>query len=744
MRVPSLLAALSSAAVLAIAPPVQARSSTEAPNLLREAAEQMLTQVDAEAPTVRLLRLQLSAGRLAEAEATAERLADSLRSSQPVQAARLLPWRIYARARGYEAQGLGRETALERAFGELYAALPDREMAAAIPWYGASLERLAENAREAEAACVGVALTVCPSGADAVSARQALETWRYLLPASEPLIRADLERRFVVEDDILVETPDGARLAVMVVRPRGEGLTALLNFTIYNREDWSLPDAVQMAAHGYAGVVAYSRGKGRGSGDPTPYLHDGADAATVIDWLAAQDWSDGRVGMFSGSYNSFTQWAALKHKPRALRAIATNASNAPGIDTPMQGGVFQTFIYPWPLYTASGTALDEATYADHDRWARLQLEWFLSGRPYRDLERIDGRSNPVFAEWLNHPDYDSYWQAMIPQGEEFADIDIPVYVQTGYFDGGQVGALHYMREHLRHRPDADHRMIVGPYHHTAQQGGVLPVINGYEVDPTALVDLAAIRMQWFDHVFRGAPLPEMLSDRVNFQVMGADSWRHVPSLDAMSDARMRLFLGNGMDGAFTLSAQAPDDAEPAILRVDLSDRSGLDTEVADEQLDTTGVLLFETAPFPDGVEIVGSFTGRMEIVTNKRDLDLEVTLFEHRADGSYFRLSSYLGRARYMGDRSVPRLLTPGTPHTLAFESETITAVRLGSGSRLVALVGVPFRPGMQINYGAGGDVSDESIADAGDPLTIHFMPGSYLELGVGSQNQCEAGGPSR
>ena len=739
MRMPIPLAAtLSAIALLAITPAARAQSSSETPSLFREAAEQMLMQVDADAPTTRLLRLQLSAGRFAEAEATAERLADSLRFTQPSRAAGLLPWRIYARAKGYEIQGMAPEAALGRAFEELYAALPDREMAAALPGYHANLEQLTERSHQAEAGCVGVALTACASGADALSARQALETWSYLLPSSKALIRADVQRRFVVEDDILVDTPDGARIAVMVVRPRGEALTALLSFTIYNRDDWSFPDAVQMAAHGYAGAIAYTRGKGRGTGDPTPYLHDGADAATVIDWLARQGWSDGRVGMFSGSYNSFTQWAALKHKPTALRAIATNASAAPGIDVPMQGGVFQTFVYPWPLYTSSGTALDEAAYGDNDRWARMLQEWFVSGRPYRDLERIDGRANPVFAEWLNHPDYDDYWQAMIPQGEEFADIDIPVYVQTGYFDGGQVGALHYMREHLRHRPDADHRMIVGPYHHTAQQGGVMPVINGYDVDPSALVDLAAIRMQWFDHVFRGAPLPEVLSDRVNFQVMGADAWRHVSSLDDMASARLRLFLGGGAGEALSRSAEARSDTESATLSVDLSDRSEEDSDVADGGLDTTGALLFETTPLPDGFEIAGTFTGRMEIVTNKRDLDLEVTLFEHRSDGTYFRLSSYLGRARYMEDRSAPRLLTPGAPQTLAFESETITAIRLRPGSRLVALVGVPFRPSVQINYGAGGDVSDESIADAGEPLTIRFLPGSYLELGVGASGLSE------
>jgi putative CocE/NonD family hydrolase len=714
--------------VRAQAPTSDARFSAAAAQLLDRSADA--------APTGRRLRLLLAAGRYAEAEAAAVTLADQLRAQQPGRAAALTPLRIYARARAHEAAGIGKDAALARAFAELYAALPDREMAAVLPYYGANLEQMRERATQAAAACAGVALTECDTGADAVSAWATLEVWSYLIPASEPLIRADAERRFVVDDTLLVPTADGVEIAVLLVRPRtatAERLTTLMSFTIYNRDDWSFADAVQMASRGYAGAVAYSRGKGRSTGDPVPYLHDGADAAAVIDWLAARDWSDGRVGMFSGSYNAFTQWAALKHRPRALRAIATNASNAPGIDFPMQGGVFQNFTYPWPLYAASGSALDETTYGDRDRWARLNRNWFLSGRPYRDLPRIDGRSNPIFASWLDHPDYDAFWQAMIPQGREFADIDIPVYVQTGYFDGGMVGALHYFREHLRHRPDADHRLIVGPYHHTAQQSGVLASINGYDLDRSALIDLTEIRMQWFDHVFRGAPLPEALSDRVNFQVMGADVWRHVPTLEAMAPDRLRLFLGEAAEagGGHALSPTAPTAGAAIDLTVDLADRSGLDVEVPPGRLDTSAALRFETEPFPNGLEIAGSFLGRLEVVTNKRDVDLEVVLFEHRADGGYFRLSSWMSRASYADDRRSRRLLTPGEPRTLAFESETVTGRRLAPGSRIVALVGVPFRPDVQINYGTGRDVSDESIADAGDPLTVRFLPGGYLELGT-------------
>ncbi|HEV2867396.1 MAG TPA: CocE/NonD family hydrolase [Allosphingosinicella sp.] len=689
---------------------------------------------DTPAEVETLMRLQLAAGRYEEAERTILRLAELRRPTEPGRARALVPWRIYARARRYEVAGLSQPDALARAFRELFASLPDREMVDVLPWYGSNRDRLRAAVTQAAAACEGRPVDACPAAAELIAARQAAATWAYLMPASEPLLRAELERRFIVEDDLLIPTADGARIAAILIRPRGSDtarLTALLNFTIYARDDWALADAAKMAAYGYAGVVAYSRGKGRSPGPAIPYEHDGADAAAVIDWLAAQGWSDGRVGMFSGSYNSFAQWAAARHRPRALRAIATNASNAPGIDTPMQGNVFQNFIYPWPLYTTDTRGLDDANYDDRARWAALDRNWYVSGRPYRELERIDGHPNPVFARWLDHPSYDAYWRRLIPYGHEFAGIDIPVFVQTGYFDGGMVGALYYLREHYRHRPDADQRILIGPYHHTAMQTGVLPTIAGYEVDRAALIDLQDVRLRWFEHVFHGAPLPEILSDRINYEVMGAERWRHAASLEAMADTRLRLYLTGAREGDHYRLDAAPASGEPAQLRVDFADRSDADYEAAADALDTRGSILFASEPFAEPTEVAGLFSARFEIVTNKRDIDVSVSLFEQSADGRYFPLSSYLGRASYMADRTRRHLLQPGRPQVLSFESQTVTARRMPGGSRIVALVGVPKRPDMQINYGTGRDVSDESIADAGEPLRIVWRPGSWIELGL-------------
>jgi uncharacterized protein len=548
-------------------------------------------------------------------------------------------------------------------------------------------------------------------------------------------VTADLERQFIIEH-VLIPTPDGAQIAALLVRKRARTqapLTSLLNFTIYARDDWSLEDAVQMAAHGYAGVVAYTRGKGGGhSPTPvTPYVYDGGDAATVIEWLAKQPWSDGRVGMFSGSYNGFTQWAAAKHHPAALKAIATNATNAPGIDTPMQGGVFQSFIYPWPFYITDTQGLDDKTYGDKARWENLKRTWYRSGRPYRDLDKIDGTPNPIFDTWLAHPDYDSYWQKLIPYGNEFADIDLPVFVQTGYYDGGMVGALYYLEEHYKYRPNADHRLLVGPYHHTAMQTGVRPGIDGYQVDKAALINLKEVRLAWFDHVFRGAPMPEILSDRINFQVMGANTWRHVATLDAMANQKRRLYLSGERDGDGLQFSALPGEKAPPALVVDLADRSDLDSDPPPGVPDMRHAQVFRTERMKSPLEIDGLFQAHLELVTNKRDADIAVNFYEERADGTYLDLASYLGRASYMQDRTKRHLLQPGTPQVLSFQSQTLTARQLKPGSRIVAVVGVPKNPYVQINYGTGRDVSSESVADAGEPLRIQWSPHSYFELGI-------------
>src|ERR1700723_2332732 len=119
-----------------------------------------------------------------------------------------------------------------------------------------------------------------------------------------------------------------------------------------------------------------------------------------------------------------------------MKAMMTGAPAAPGLDVPMEGNVFWNFIYPWPFYTTDAKSDDDKTYGDYKRWQKLNHDWYVSGRAYRDLDKIDGKPNPIFDRWLDHPSYDSYWQSLIPYKQEFARINIPVLVTIGYYAGG--------------------------------------------------------------------------------------------------------------------------------------------------------------------------------------------------------------------------------------------------------------------------------------------------------------------
>lgn len=698
-----------------------------------------------------LFRLQLVAGRYSDAvQSLAELHALRRDLTQSQATAADLQYDIYAKAKA--AQGKGSfDDALRKAFRETVIKLDDRsaallmralniESAANGSLVLGPMQRAVSDALRGQQGKQGIGLG---DGLRLVHAYQVQQAYQALaVPALASLINDDDNRRYDITHNMPVKTPDGATVCVLLVRPRvGEQkLPTLMEFTVYADPGANMTEARRTASNGYVGVEALSRGKGGCSQDPVaPFEHDGSDADAVIAWIIKHGWSDGRVGMFGGSYDGFTQWAAAKHLPKALKAMMPSVTAAPGIDTPMEGGAHQTFSYYWPLYTA-GTGLDAALMDDYGRWNKLQLDWYKSGRAYRDLPSIDGTPNPLWQRWLDHPDYDAYWQAMIPYQKEFAAIDIPVLTTTGYYDGGQIGALYYYQEHYKYRPKAEHYLLIGPYDHIRGQRGTVGLLGesrdslrGYDYDPAAHIDLGALRYQWFDYVFKKGKKPALLKDRVNYEVMGGDTWRHAPSLAAMAQTRGKFHFGaKQADGSYALSA-AP--SKTVITQtLDLTDRSDALRQAAggsilDKDLDTWNSLEFVSQPFSKGFDLSGLFKGHLDFVANKKDFDLWVALYELTPDGRYFELNYYLQRMSYLQDRSHRHLLTPDKRTVLDFQNSRLTSRRFQPGSRLVVLVGLLRQPNIEIDYGSGKAVADETIADAGAPLQIQWSGDSYIDI---------------
>jgi putative CocE/NonD family hydrolase len=542
--------------------------------------------------------------------------------------------------------------------------------------------------------------------------------------------------QYIIQDSVLIKTNDGATLSAIVVRKKdmiGPQPTAL-NFTIYAQPD-NHNEAKRAAAYGYVGVVAYSRGKGLSPDEIVPYEHEVTDVNAVIDWIIRQPWSNGKVGMYGGSYNGFSQWAATKHLHPALKTIVPYVAAIPGLGSPMENNVFLNANYGWAFYVGNNKYLDDSTYNDRQRWFALQDRWYASGAAYRKIDSIDGTPNKWLQRWLLHPDYDAYWQNMVPYEKEYAKINIPVLTITGYYDDGQISAMHYLKEHYKYNPRADHYLIIGPYDHFGAQRGGVSVLRGYKVDESALINTRQITFEWLDHVLKGFPKPALLKDKINFQVMGSNTWMHVPSLEKMHNGFLTLYLTNTKAGNhFQLDAKEPFSKGFLNHEVDFADRTTVNNKYYPYPIITDSVqiangLSFISEPFNEPVTINGLFQGSLRASINKKDMDIGVVLYEIMPDGRYFHLSYYLGRASYSHSMSKRKLLKPGVIETIPFERTRMVSRRLSKGSRLLVLLNVNKNPHAQINYGTGKNVSDETIQDAKVPLQIKWYNDSYIKI---------------
>lgn len=563
---------------------------------------------------------------------------------------------------------------------------------------------------------------------------------RYNL-AQDKLVLPDTAH-YMINDSVLIRTRDGGTLSAVIVRRKDvvEKLPTALLFFIYSNLERSLGEAKYAADHGYAGVVADTRGKRLSPDKIEPYEHEARDVNSVIDWIVEQPWSNGKVGMYGGSYSGFAQWAATKYLHPALKTIVPYVAAIPGLGLPMENNIFLTANYQWAFYVTDNKYTDDGVNNDNARWRRMRNSWWECGAAYNKIDSLDGTPNPWLQKWLSHPDYDKYWQSMVPYKQEFSKINIPVLSITGYYDDGQVSALEYLRQHYKYNPEAEHYLIIGPYDHFGAQRGGVANLRGYPVDSVALIDTRGITFQWLDYILKSGKKPELLKDKINFEVMGANTWKHAPSMDKMESSKLRLYLdkpGYGKDLA--LSAVKPVRKQFIEQTVDLADRNTFNNDyypdpIIKKEMDRSNGLFFISEPFDKPVSISGMLQGTLKAIINKRDMDIGIVLYELTQKGEYFQLSYFLGRASYARDMTRRKLLEPGKLEEIPFQRSRVFSKLLGKGSRLLMVLNIDKNPFAQINYGTGKDVSVETVRDAGAPLKIEWSTDSFVEIGISGQ----------
>ncbi|MFF4347782.1 CocE/NonD family hydrolase [Streptomyces sp. NPDC001530] len=306
-------------------------------------------------------------------------------------------------------------------------------------------------------------------------------------------------------EDFWIPLLDGTRLYARVWRPlTDEPVPALLEYLPYRLTDWTASRDWQRhpwyAGHGYASVRVDVRGHGNSEGMPTDTYSEvePADGVEVIDWLAAQPWCTGRVGMFGISWGGFTSLQIAALAPEPLKAIVTVCSTDDRYDNDthyMGGSVLAVDMHAWAAtMLAFVSRPPDPVHVGQVMWRDMWV---------RRLQAVD----PFVHTWLSHQTRDAYWR----HGsvcEDYGTIRAAVLAVGGWHDPYRDTVLRLV-ENL---PPERVRGLIGPWSHQYPDRG-LP--------PGPAIGFLQETLRWWDHWLRDTDTGVMSEPLLRSYVMDA-------------------------------------------------------------------------------------------------------------------------------------------------------------------------------------------------------------------------------
>src|SRR5262245_27765373 len=146
---------------------------------------------------------------------------------------------------------------------------------------------------------------------------------------------------------------DGTLLSVDLIRPDIAGpLPVVLVRTPYDKTGARpSPALTDLAKRGYIIALQDTRGRFNSDGVFFPYKDDRADGYDTVEWVAAQEWCDGNIGMSGGSYVGQTQWFAAADDPPHLKCIVPVVSPPDAFfNEPICNGCFLLPMGDWMVW----------------------------------------------------------------------------------------------------------------------------------------------------------------------------------------------------------------------------------------------------------------------------------------------------------------------------------------------------------------------------------------------------------
>lgn len=441
----------------------------------------------------------------------------------------------------------------------------------------------------------------------------------------------------VREDDLAVPTRDGTILQADVYRPVADGqFPVLIAASVYPRQiqDLGAPMGFIEAGasdffvpRGYVHVIANMRGTGGSGGTYTLFDQtEREDLYDLVEWAAAQPWSDGNIGMIGISYFAMTQLAAAAERPPHLKAIFPFEGSSDLYQTVWHNGLLNsTFIHPW--LSAVGVAAGHGATLWRGKTLNALRKVLAIPKVHQRFEYVNGEAVMVvlksvmrfrydqhpwddlrYAACVQHPVRDEFWDErnLLPLLER---VDIPVYLGCEWDNTPLhlIGSLAALTA-LAHNP----RLRVA---FLGEHGLTWPW-ESMHIEALA----------WFDHWLKGADSGIDDGPPIRYWLAGAEEWRTAeewpPKESSLHYFALRV---NG-----TLSEDEGESGERAYMCI--TKQFEMTPNVHPPELPS--LLQWETDPLEADLDMAGNIELALDVQLSASDAAIIAVLLDVDADGT--------------------------------------------------------------------------------------------------------------
>jgi len=540
-------------------------------------------------------------------------------------------------------------------------------------------------------------------------------------------------RSIVEHENVWITLKDGCRLAARMWLPADaeeKPVPAILEYLPYRKRDGTtVRDALThpyFAGHGYACLRVDMRGNGESEGvmldEYAPQEQD--DALEVIDWIASQPWSTGRVGMMGISWGGFNGLQVAARRPEALRAVVTLCSTDDRYadDIHFKGGCLINENLGWGATMLAYSSRPPDPVLVGEQWKRMWLER-LEAEPF------------LAADWLRRQRRDAYWK----HGsvcEDFSAIEAAILAVGGWNDAYS-NAVPRLLNGLKSPVKA----IVGPWVHKYPHFAV----------PQPAIGFLQEALRWWDFWLKGEVTRVMRDPAIRYYIIDAYRPEGLPArLEGrwVSDASWpppgtevhKLYLTR--DG---LREKPSGDVALAVSTPQTTGREGgefcaiwLGPEFpGDQRRDDAQSLTFDSGVLGEPFDFVGQAVLDLAFSVDRPVASVALRLCDVWPDGASTRITYTLFNLTHRESHEHPSPLEPGKRYRVRIAFDDI-AWRVPKGHKLRLAISTAYWPllwpapePVTLTVHAGASVLEVPIrpARAGEAATVMPEPEAATPL---------------